>query len=187
MTVIAAGAASLVRVERVPPGSTVADPRGGDFLLVRTRGRNARLIAPFQALRFRGEAERPYRYWTHAALVTAPNGRLVEVVEIGVRAQSIRKYDGVEYHYVRLDATDAGRTAAVAFAESCVGQPYALRAFLALAVFAATGWRPPVARGASHHCVSLVAEALQRMAQRFDRVPLAMMPGDLAKHYSIRP
>jgi hypothetical protein len=178
---------SVVKVERVPPGSTIVDLRAGDFLLVRTRGVAARLIGPVQALRFRGEADRPFRHWTHTALVTASNGRLVEVVEDGVRAQSIRKYDGVEYHYVRLEATEAVRAAAVTFAESCVGQPYARGAFLALIIFAFTGWRPPVVPGASHHCVSLVAEALQRMAQRFDRHPIAMMPGDLAKHYGIRP
>jgi len=178
---------SVVKVERVPPGSTVVDPRPGDFLLVRTRGLAARLIGPVQAVRFRSEADRPFRHWTHTALVTASNGRLVEVVEEGVRAQSIKKYDGVEYHYVRVEATEVVRAAAATFAESCVGQPYARGAFVALAVFALTGWLPSVAPGDAHHCVSLVAEALQRMAQRFDRHPIAMMPGDLAKHYGIRP
>jgi hypothetical protein len=178
---------TVVRVERVPPGHTVTAPRAGDFLLVRSAGRAAPLIHAVQWLRFFRAEDRPYRHWSHAAFVTTNTGRLVEVVETGVRAQSLRKYDAVEYHYVRLDAADAARRAAVAFAESCVGQPYDVLGFLTLGLSALVGRRLSVSRGTGHHCVSLVAAALARMSQSFERDPLDMMPGDLAKHYGITP
>jgi hypothetical protein len=178
---------AVVGVERVPPGHTVTTPRAGDFLLVRSASWSAPVIRAVQWRRFFRAEDRPYRHWSHAAFVTANTGRLVEVVEVGVRAQSIRKYDAVEYHYVRLDAAATARQAAVAFAESCVGQPFDVLGFLALGVSALLGRSVPVGRRTGHHCVSLVAAALGRMSESFERNPLDMMPGDLAKHYGITP
>jgi hypothetical protein len=174
--------------ERFAPGESIARPRPGDLVLVHGGGWIGTLVHAFQVLRFHAHHERPYAYWSHAAIVTSPLGRVVEVGPRGVIATSLETYRNLDYHYVRVAASGARRVEAVRFAESCVGQRYGTLSVLALGFF--TLIRCPIAlpeRG-QHHCAALVARALERATgERFARTPVNMMPADFAKHYGVVP
>jgi hypothetical protein len=174
--------------ERFGPGESIARPRPGDFVIVHGKGWIGAMVHAFQALRFHAPHERPYAYWSHAAFVTSPRGRLVEVGPRGVVATSLESYRSRDYYYVHVAASGARRAEAVRFAESCVGQPYGTLSLLALGFV--TLIRCPLAlpdRG-QHHCAALVARALElATGERFARTPVNMMPADFAKHYGVTP
>jgi hypothetical protein len=174
-------------VERFGPGESIQRPKPGDFILVRGEGWVSRLIHWVQSLRLSGDEDRKYLHWSHVALVTSAQGRIVEVGIRGVVAQSIEKYRATEYHYVHVDTTGAGRWVAVLYAESCVGQPYARLSFLALGLAALTGRELRIQNPRRQNCVSLVIRALERARESFGREPLDMMPADLARHYDVSP
>jgi uncharacterized protein YycO len=168
------------------PGETISHPRPGDIILVRDKGWLGWLIRCLVRIRFRTPADRPYTYWSHAALVVSSGGHMVEVNPRGVAASHIRLYRGRDYHYIWLDLPDAGRTAAVRFARSRLGQKYSVRNFLLLTASAALGDRLRMP-DSGHQCASLVVAALQEAGVRFDRKPTDMTPADLAKHFGIIP
>lgn len=169
------------------PGETISHRRPGDFILVRDKGWLGLLIRCLVGnLRYRAPADRPYTYWTHAALVVSSAGRMVEVNPRGVVTSHIRLYRDRDYHYVSLDLSDAGRAAAVEFARSCLGQKYSVRNFLLLTVSAALGDRIRMP-DSGHQCASLVGGALQEAGIRFDRKPTDMTPADLARHFGVTP
>ena len=157
-------------------------------MLVHGQGFIGTLVHAFQALRFHASHERPYAYWSHAAMVTNSGGRLVEVGPRGVIATSLESYRNLDYHYVHVAASGASRVEAARFAESCVGRRYGTLSVLALGFF--TLIRCPIAlpeRG-QYHCAALVARALERATgERFTRTPVNMMPADFAKHYGVIP
>jgi hypothetical protein len=166
------------------PGETISHPRPGDIILVRHKGWLGLLIRSFGRLRHRARADRPYTYWSHAALVISHAGLMVEVNARGVVVSHIRNYRDRDYHYVWLDLPDAGRKAAVQFAKSCLRQKYSLRNFLLLAASIALGDRIPIP-DSGHGCVSLVARALQEAGIRFERKPTDMTTADLAKRFGV--
>lgn len=169
------------------PGETISHyPRPGDIILVRHKHWLSLLIRSFVRIRCRAPADRPYAYWSHAALVLNSSGHMVEVNSRGVVVSHIRQYRECDYHYVWLDLPDAGRKAAVQYARSCLKQKYSLRNFLLLAASIPLGDRIPIPDG-GHGCVSLVARALQEAGIRFDRKPTAMTPADLAKRFGVTP
>jgi hypothetical protein len=168
------------------PGEAVAQPRPGDIILVHHKHWLSWLIRSFERMRYRAPEDRPYTYWSHAALVVSGGGQMVEVNVRGVVTSHIRNYRKYDYHYVWLDLPDAGRKAAVQFARSCLRQKYSLRNFLLLAASIALGDRVPMP-DSGHGCVSLVAAALQEAGIRFDRKPTDMTPADLAKRFGVRP
>jgi hypothetical protein len=166
------------------PGETVPRPRPGDIILVRHKGWLGLLIRSFGRIRHRAPADRPYTYWSHAALVISHAGQMVEVNARGVVISHIRQYRDRDYHYVWLDLPDAGRKAAVQFAKSCLRQKYSLRNFLLLAASIALGDRIRMP-DSGHGCVSLVARALQEAGIRFERKPTDMTTADLAKRFGV--
>lgn len=168
------------------PGETVPHPRPGDIILVRDKGWLGLLIRCFERMRYRLLDDRPYTYWSHAALVVSHTGQMVEVNPRGVVTSNIRQYRERDYHYVWLDLTDPGRKAAVQFARSCVKQRYSVRNFLLLAASIALGDRLPLP-DSGHGCVSLVARALQEAGIDFDRKPTDMTPADLARRFGVLP
>jgi len=169
-----------------PPGETMSHPRPGDIILVRHKHWLSLLIRGFVRIRHRAPEERPYTYWSHAAIVLNGAGHLVEVNVRGVVISHIRHYRDCDYHYVRVDLPEAGRKAAVQFARSCLKQKYSLRNFLLLAASIAVGDRIPIPES-GHGCVSLVARALQEAGIRSERKPNDMTPADLAKRFGVTP
>ena len=114
------------RYVRCGPAEEIANPRPGDIILVRGEDWLGKLIRFVQRLRYRSAQERPFTHWSHSALVTTIAGHLVESNHRGVIVQSIRKYRNHEYHYVRLDLSDAQRQEIVHFAYSCLKQRYGM-------------------------------------------------------------
>jgi uncharacterized protein YycO len=168
------------------PGETISHRRPGDFILVRDKGWLGLLIRCLVRIRYRALADRPYTYWSHAALVVSNAGHMVEVNPRGVVTSHIRLYRDRDYHYVCLDLPDAGRAAAVQFARSCVGQKYSVRNFLLLTANGVLGERIRMP-DSGHQCASLVVGALQKAGLRFERKPNDMTPADLAKHFGVTP
>ena len=121
------------------PGETVSRTRPGDIILVRNKQWLGLFIRGFIRFRCRAPEDRPYAYWTHAALVATRAGHLVEVNGRGVIFSHVREYRDCHYHYVRLDLSDADRRAAVQFARSLLGQKYSLRNLLLLGASIALG------------------------------------------------
>lgn len=168
------------------PGETISHPRPGDIILVRHEHWLSLLIRGFVRMRHRAPEERPYTYWSHAALVVNTAGHLVEVNVRGVVITHIWQYRKYDYHYVWLDLPEAGRNTAVQFARSCLGQKYSLRNFLLLAASIVLGDRLRIP-DSGHGCVSLVARALQEAGIRFERKPTEMTTADLAKRFGVTP
>jgi uncharacterized protein YycO len=180
-------ATALPGCAHCPPGETISHRRPGDFILVRDKGWLGWLIRCLVGnLRYRTPADRPYTYWTHAALVISNAGHMVEVNPRGVVTSHIRLYRDRDYHYVSLDLPEADRKAAVQFARSCLGQKYSVRNFLLLVISAALGDRICMP-DSGHQCASLVVGALQQAGIRFERKPNDMTPADLAKHFGVTP
>ena len=168
------------------PGETVSHTRPGDIILIRNKQWLGLFIRGFIRIRYRAPKDRPYAFWTHAALVATSAGHLVEVNGRGVIISHIREYRDCHFHYVWLDLPDAGRKAAVRFARSCLRQKYSLRNLVLLGATILLGDRLRMP-DSGHQCVSLVARALQEAGIHFDRKPTDMTPADLAKRFGVTP
>ena len=114
-------------------------------------------------------------------------GHLIEVVHIGVVLRKIEKYRDLEYHYVHLDLSESDRNKAVSFAYSCLRQKYGLSGFLLLALSVFLGDQFKVPDRGQQGCVALIVRALQRAGVTFERRPVDMTPGDLAKRFGVLP
>lgn len=160
----------------------------GDFILVREDHFASRLIRFGQSLRFHGK-RKPYAQWNHVALVTSEEGHLLEALFTGVKTSHIDKYENkkIKYKLVTHDMSDEDRQEILAFADSVAEARwhYGYVTILALALTLLTGSKFVVGRVGSAICSGLVAEALVRSGEIFDRPPSYMMPADLAEHYNV--
>ena len=176
------------RVERYGPGAEAGEFDPGDFILTHRHRLLAALISWGQKRRFKGP-DAPFAHWSHAALIVARDGDLVEADSKGVRRSPIRKYREEEYHVVRLgpELGEEGRRAAVAYAEAQVGQAFGYLELLGAALHLLLGW--PLRWLRRHHeiCSSLVVKALQRGGLLRDFDPATTLPADLAKAFDVRP
>jgi hypothetical protein len=170
---------------RFGPGENVTDVLPGDFILVRNRGWMSACVYGMQRLRFRKRADRAYAHWSHAALVADLHGRLIEAVPGGVVYSRLDRYREREYHYVRLDTPPRARREALDFAASCMGRRHWVATAALLALRAITRGRLPLDTTGPQACVFVVAGALTRAGETFERSPIVMLPGDLAKHYGV--
>jgi hypothetical protein len=172
---------------RCGPGMEISNPRPADLVLIRSTNWLGKLIRFFERMRFRTPADRPFAYWSHAALVVTSAGHLVEVVHRGVVLRKIERYRNLEYHYVHLDLSESDRNKAVSFAYSCLREKYGLSGFLLLAAAVLLGDRFQVPDRGQQGCVALIVRALQRAGVTFERRPVDMTPGDLAKRFGVLP
>jgi hypothetical protein len=157
------------------------------MILIRSTTWLGELIRFFERIRFRTESDRPFAYWSHAALVVASTGHLIDVGQAGVVIRNIEKYRDQEYHYICLDLSDSDRRKAVAFAYSCLRQKYGLSSFLLLALAVLLGDRFKVPDRGQQGCVALIVRALQRAGVPFEQAPSDMTPADLAKRFGVMP
>ena len=177
----------MVSVQRYVPGEAAGDVRPGDFILTHRSGPVPRLIRTGQRLRFRG-ADRRFAHWSHAALVVTTGGTLVEAEASGVRRSPLERYRPREYHLVRVDHLDARqREAAAAWAESRVGQAFGFLELAGASLSLLTGQAISIERGSHMICSVLVARALERAGERFDRDLDDILPADLARRYGVNP
>jgi hypothetical protein len=171
---------------RCGPGEVIVHPRPGDVVLVRGVGWLGRSIRWFERICARGSEDRVFAHWSHAALVVS-GGLLVEVQHTGVALTAIEKYRAQEYHYVRLELSDADRAKVASYAFSCLRQKYGRLSFVFLAVAKLLGGRLRVPDCGQQGCVALIVRALQRAGVPFERGPTDMSVADLAKRFGVRP
>jgi hypothetical protein len=172
---------------RCGPGTGISHPRPADLILIRSKTWLGKLIRFFERIRFRTEKDRPFAYWSHAALVVTSAGHLIEVVHTGVVLGKIENYRDQEYHYVYLDLSESDRSKAVRFAYSCLRQKYGRSGFLLLALSVLLGDRLKVPDRGQQGCVALIVRALQRAGVTFEHRPVDMTPADLAKRFDVMP
>jgi hypothetical protein len=185
--VAAPPAAHASRVVRCAPGESVSHPRPGDVILVRGVGWLGYLIRLGERISYRGNADRAFAYWSHAALVVSRAGHLIEVLPAGVCIGTIEKYQDQEYHYVCLDLPESDRARAARFAYSCLRQKYDRWSFVLLTIAKLLGDRFAVPDRGQQGCVSLIVRALQDAGVAFERRPTDMGPVDLAKRFGVMP
>jgi hypothetical protein len=176
-----------LRVEHFPRGECVTSFRPGDVILVSGTSWRCRVISGFERLRIGTRAAWQSARWNHAALVVNANGAIVEAGTGGVVLQHVEKYRDDDYHYVAVRATHDERSRAVRFAASRVGCSYSRRAVANLVVSGLTRKRVRLHDPDREMCGSLVANALTRAGENFERPPAEMLPADLATHYGLIP
>jgi uncharacterized protein YycO len=175
---------SPFRIKRYGPGEVATKFKPGDFILTHHHHPVSRLIRLAQKVRGR---ERKYSYWSHAAVIVAADGSLVEAESKGVVRSPLSKYAAEEYHLVDLgdSADDRDRKQVAAFAESLVGQPFGFLDMLSVGLSLFTGAKVNVSYASHLMCSALVARALERSDAIFDDEPSHMLPADLARHYGV--
>ena len=156
----------------------------GDFVLAHRHRPFAALITFAQRRRFRGP-DRRFAHWSHAALIVGADGSLVEAEATGVVRSSIDKYRDGEYHVVRFgaDFTPDCRAAAVAYAESQVGQAFGYLDMAGASLHLLFGWPLRWVRRNHEICSSLVVKALQHGDRLCEFDPPTTLPADLAKAF----
>jgi hypothetical protein len=183
---VSAATAPLGTYVRCGPGEAISHARPGDILLIRGVGRLGRSIRWFERLCARGREDRAFAHWSHAAVVVS-GGLLVEVQHTGVALTAIEKYRAQEYHYVRLDLSDADRAKVASYAFSCLRQKYGRWSFVLLAIAKLLGGGLHVPDRGQQGCVALIVRALQRAGVPFERGPTDMSVADLARRFGVRP
>jgi hypothetical protein len=161
--------------------------RAGDFLLgTATRGFKHNMIKFGQGLRLHGAAL-DYVGYTHAALVTSPEGDLIEAVGEGVRATTVREYvaNYDMFQVVHITASDEDRAQVVEFAEDVLEAraPYGFLANASILIWALTGSRLVFFLDGSYTCSGLVASALMRTPAKLGTNPARVMPAQLAAYF----
>lgn len=173
------------------------EPRRGDLVLSAWNGPDDWAIRRGQEFRcFRerlrhphGPDRRPFTWATHAAVVIADDGTLIEAAGRGISKGSLDPKAG-EYTYangLRMVAVVDPQLAAyqiddgVAFLEQCLGEQYGRLLFLWLALTYATGWGLVVGIEGQEVCSGLDARYLEHCGQPLTRDGRFMGPMDLAE------
>ena len=177
------------KVRRFAPdeGASPQQFERGDFILTHGKSWTSWLIRFGQGLRFWG-ADRRYTWWSHAAMIVAADGALVEALGAGVTRTHISKYRPAEYHLVSISeiVAPADRNEAVAFAEWSVGMPYGYVNIISIAISLLTGGKFTFGFDGQAICSGLVARALERTKAIFNRTPSHIMPADLAMYFQVQ-
>jgi hypothetical protein len=160
--------------------------RAGDFILTHGNSVFSYLIRFGQRLRFRG-ANRPFAWWSHAALVVSPAGNLIEALGAGVLRTHISRYAPTEYVLVRLGklADPGDRAQVLAYANWAVAQRYGWLTIVSIAISLVLGGKFTFGYDGQSICSGLVARALERTNAVFDRSPSHIMPADLARYFNV--
>ncbi len=149
----------------------------GDFILIHGTGFFDRVIQFGQSLRFKGEVTK----YNHAALITSPDGKLIEALGHGVKETHISKYP--THTLVGITATPEDRAEAVAFATSCLSDGYGWTTIVSTALCLLLGLKFSFGFEGQDICSGLVARSLERTNSIFPRDPSHMTPADLASFY----
>ncbi len=178
----------MATVQRYGPGEEAKGFSAGDFILAHRHNLIAGLISQAEKRRFRGP-DAAYAHWTHAAVVVATDGSLVEAETTGVKRSPISRYRDDEYHLVRLgsDFDPGARARAVTYATNQVGQGFGFLDMFGVSLYLLFGWPLRLVRRNHQICSALVVHALQQggLARNLD--PALTLPADLAKLYDARP
>ncbi len=162
-----------------PPGSMPERWVPGDVVLTHNpRGVFPYLIGFGERLRYRSDDDRPFAWFTHAALVVDPDPdsgapRLVEAMGTGIHVAPAAKYEPKWFAYIDIGADDDDRRQMVEFAmrEAELQEKYGTVQIMSIAGSLVTGGRLTVGMDGSEICSSLVAKALRCAGYWWERGP----------------
>jgi hypothetical protein len=178
--------ATAPHVTHHPPGDTATGLEAGDVLLtgVIQQGLVSRAIKLGALLR---GFPKPYRRFSHAALVIGPD-TLAEALGRGVVRSPIAKYAPANYAIVRtrVDAHDQAQVLAFAEAVLDARERYGYVTIAGLALYCLSGSRICIQQAGTAICSGFVSDALTRSRFVWPRPPFAMMPADLAQCFDVR-
>ena len=175
-------------VERFGPGESADDLETGFIVLTHGDHWTSRMIRFGQRLRFRGSRNK-FARWNHVALVLDADGNLGEALSDGVVRTNLSKYEGTDYHLVRVECAAADREQIGAFAASVLDSPqrthYGWLTIVSLFFTLGFGSKMMIGKIGTAICSGFASEALVRMGAIFPRPPAYMMHADLAEHFSV--
>jgi hypothetical protein len=175
-------------VERFGPGESAEDLKAGFIVLTHGDHWTSRMIRFGQRLRFRGQRNK-FARWNHVALVLDADGNLGEALSDGVVRTNLSKYEGTDYHLVRVECAPADREQIGAFAAAVLDSPqrthYGWLTIASLFFTLGFGSKIMIGKVGTAICSGFASEALVRMGAIFPRPPAYMMPADLAEYFSV--
>lgn len=179
---------SGVKTTNFAPGQEAKQYRPGDFILTHGKAWTSVLIRIGQSLKYWGE-DKKYAWWSHAAMIVAEDGTLIEAIGSGVRQGNISEYKDTDYMLVCIDglADDRDREQTAKYARECLNQEYGYLTLVCIGLGLLTGMRLSFGVDGQSICSGLVARALERTDAIFDRDPANIMPADLAKYFNLTP
>lgn len=176
--------------ERYGPGDSAEGLNTGDIVLTHGKYWTSRMIRLGQSLRFRG-ARRPFAHWNHVALVLDSDGNLGEALSDGVVRTNISRYEGTEYHLVRVQCSTEDRAQILAFANAVLDAPsrtrYGWLTIVSLFFTLTLGSKLVFGKVGTAICSGFACEALVRTGAIFPRPPAHMMPADAAEYFAVEP
>jgi hypothetical protein len=183
----------VATVTHHPKGDTADAPQVGDFMLtgVKAQGIVSWAIKTGSWLR---RYEKPYRRFSHTALVIGDDGEIAEAIATGVVRSPLTKYEQDDYVLVRTQVDAHDRSQLLEFAEAVLGarEPgnkattrYGFWTFAGLALYCVTGAQLCVQLAGTAICSGFVSDALTRAGFIWARPPFSMMPADLARHFKV--
>jgi uncharacterized protein YycO len=178
----------MATVQRYGPGEQADEFSPGDFILTHRHNLIAGLISQAEKRRFHGP-DAVFAHWTHAAVVVAADGSLVEAETTGVKRSPISRYRDDEYHLVGMGSqfVPPERARAVDYATKQVGQGFGFLDMFGASLYLLFGWPLRLVRRNHQICSGLVVHALQAGGQANNLDPALSLPADLAKLYDARP
>jgi hypothetical protein len=169
-----------------PEGTTARALQTGDILLtgVKAQGPVSRAIKVGSWARGH---DKPYRRFSHAALVTGPEHVTEARAGGGVKVTPISEYKWDDYVIVRNDIVPEDKEQIKAFAEAVLNARtgYGFWTIVGLFIYCATGGGLCIQKAGTAICSGFVCDALTRAGYIWDRPPYAMMPADIAKHFNV--
>lgn len=155
----------------------------GDFLLTRGDALYSRFIRVGQGFMY----PKPYRLYTHAALVVGEDGTLAEALWNGVRLSPLEKYRNKPYAIVRVYTSAENVREMMAFAQSVLAAHigYDYLTIMCLALSLPTRGKIYFGRAGTSICSQFVAQALYRCGYISHKPPNEVMPADLAFDFGV--
>lgn len=158
----------------------------GDILLVKNYrdSKISDLIMAGERSRY-GDTE--YAQWTHTALITTPNGDLIEALSEGIRTTHITKYAQYKTHTITPPIDIQPRLHAIKAAQHFAEQhdQYDYLDFIGLALQALLGWNVSLHNDQRFICSGLVARACDSYVTAWPHSSENMTPADLAAVYNV--
>lgn len=169
-----------------PPGDAAQHPRVGDFLLTGIKSQSIVSWAIKLGAWLR-RYEKPYRRFSHAALVIAEDGTIAEAQAKGVKRANLSKYQHADYVLVRTGVDEHDQRQVLEFAQSVLSarERYGYATFVGLALYCLTGAQLCIQVAGTAICSGFVSDALTRAGFIWPRPPFAMMPADLARCFEV--
>ena len=169
-----------------PKGETATDIKPGDFILTGVKGQGLVSLA-IKAGSFLRGYDKPFRRFSHTALIVSENGMIAEAVSKGVVFDDITRFEDDDYVVVHTEVDDHDRDQVLSFANAVVDAKtrYGFLTFAGLAIYCLTGGGLCIQAAGTAICSGFVSDALTRAGFIWERPPYAMMPADLAKHFNV--